>query len=132
MSDTTAVTSDPRVVRYDPGPSGTAVAGLIVALIALGVALYAAFAPRQMVEHGAQSVMRPIEWTVGVQPATPSRPAATKGSAKSAEQFRTEAAKKVDDEVAALKADLSRLRADIASGGKAAATPSQGQETASR
>lgn len=40
-----AESQEDRAVRYDPGPSGTAVAGLIIALIALAVALYAAFAP---------------------------------------------------------------------------------------
>lgn len=54
--------SKDRPVRYDPGPSGTAVAGLIIGMIALAVALYSALAPRdpstmdvQMVRQIAKS-----------------------------------------------------------------------------
>lgn len=101
------IRTDPTV--YDAGPSGTAVAGLIIGLIALAVALYAAFAPRETVREVSQTVMEPIERaTTGQQNASPVAPE----QARQPVVTRAE----VDQEISRIKQELADLRAQIVSG----------------
>lgn len=104
-------------LTYDPGPSGTAVAGLIVALIALAVALYGAFAPREMVREGSQAVTTAWEQTVDSQPARP-KSAARQEPGMSVPEVRSMVANEVQKEMASMKAELAKLRSDIVTGGK--------------
>jgi hypothetical protein len=116
-----------RDVRtYEPGPSGTAVAGLIIALIALAVALYAAFAPRQVVNEGARAVMAPLEKAVAGHPQT----VAPGQRSLTADEIRHIAAVEAKQQIAALQKDLRKLRAEIQSAGGAA--PSAGQPAAAK
>jgi len=99
--------TDPTV--YDAGPSGTAVAGLIIGLIALAVALYAAFAPRETVREVSQTVMEPIERaTTGQDNASP----VAQEQARQPVVTRAE----VDQEISRIKQELADLRAQVVSG----------------
>ncbi|MHB8994926.1 MAG: hypothetical protein ACYC63_06735 [Armatimonadota bacterium] len=101
------IRTDPTV--YDAGPSGTAVAGLIIGLIALAVALYAAFAPRETVREVSQTVMEPIERaTTGQDNAPP----ADQEQARQPVVSRAE----VDQEISKIKQELADLRAQVVSG----------------
>ncbi|MEN6544887.1 MAG: hypothetical protein ABFE07_02505 [Armatimonadia bacterium] len=105
-------------VTYDPGPSGTAVAGLIIGLIALAVAMYAAFAPRETVREGSQAVTTAWEQTVDAERSKP-QPAAQSARQErgvSASEIHTVVASEVQKEVASMKAELVKLRSDIARG----------------
>lgn len=106
-------------VAYDPGPSGTAVAGLIIGLIAMAVALYSAFAPRQVVREGSEAVTTAWEQTVeGTRQAEPSSVSGQAGSSQSGTApqagISDRAAEELRQEVEALKRDLQQLRDDLA------------------
>ena len=105
------------------GPSGTAVAGLIFALIALLVAFYAAFAPRQMVNQNSQAVN--TELRQARRAAYSALPPEKQGliplgpkDKQSAKAEREAAAKEMRKEIAQLRSDLKNLREQIASGSK--------------
>jgi hypothetical protein len=105
---------------YDAGPSGTAVAGLIIALIALAVALYGAFAPRQVVREVSQTVMEPIEKATGGQetarpPQQTSQPAQSSQQAQPGQQGEKTSAQ-LSEEISKLKQDLTELRSKVVSG----------------
>lgn len=123
-----------RDVRtYEADPSGTAVTALLIALIALAVALYAAFAPRQIVNEGARAVMAPLEkaaaghpQTAGVHP----KGALEAQRSLSPDQIRAIAAKEMKQQIAALEKDIEKLRAEIQSGGEPAPVAPAKQPTA--
>jgi hypothetical protein len=110
-------------VVYDTGPSGTAVAGLIISLIALAVGLYAAFAPRETVRSGAQAVETGWEQTVeperGVTTESdrstagqPAEPEATRRAEGGEQPTWTErAGEEFQEELTALQRELQDLRA---------------------
>lgn len=117
-----------RDVRaYEPGPSGTAVAGLIIALIALAIALYAAFSPRQMVNEGSPAVVAPLQKAAGGHPqAAPQGLTAPQGQKTlTPDEIRNIAASEAKQQIAALKQELSRLGGEIRSAAKAAPPPAQ-------
>jgi hypothetical protein len=106
------IRTDPTV--YDAGPSGTAVAGLIIGLIALAVALYAAFAPRETVREVSQTVMEPIERTTSGHGIAPQPQAQER--AQQPQQQPTATRAEVQQEVSKLKQELADLRAQVVSG----------------
>lgn len=103
---------------YDPGPSGTAVAGLIIGLIALAVALYAAFAPRGMVREGAQAVE--ASWQQATDEVPASHPSEQPRERRTQEPQQQEAnrqqpgiiersSEEISGQISELKAELRRL-----------------------
>ena len=111
---------DVRTARavYDPGPSGTAVAGLIIGLIALAVALYAAFAPRETVRQGAQAVEASWQEATNEVPASQSQ---EQPAERTTQQPQGEAnpqrpgiiergSEEVSQQIDELKAELRELR----------------------
>ena len=98
---------------YDRGPSGVAVAGLIIALIALVIALYAALSPRQVEQ----------------QPVTMAAPAGAHKSL-SPEEVRSVAAQEMKQQLAGFEKELKDLRAQVQNGCEPA--PPAGQHPAAR
>lgn len=109
-------------IAYDPGPSGTAVAGLIIGLIALAVALYAAFAPRETVREGSQAVTTAWQEAVDSEqpPAQPAdravQPQAQEGM--SASEIRATVAEETRKQMAGIRAELEKLRGEVVTGGR--------------
>lgn len=97
---------------YDPGPSGTAVAGLIIGLIALAVALYGAFAPRETVRRGAEAVE--TGWQQGVETGREVAPEGRRdqpASSRPAEPAWTErAGQEMSRQLSDLKKELAQMR----------------------
>jgi len=109
-----------RLMAYDPGPSGTAVAGLIIALIALAVGLYAAFAPRETMREGSQAVTTSWEQPVESERPTPQpSPAET----PSAAAIRTAVATEIQKEMASVRAELEKLHEDLAKSERTRSAP---------
>lgn len=124
MADDVRGVGDPRVV-YDPGPSGIAVAGLIIALVALAVGLYAAFAPRQVVREGSEAVSTAWEQTVDQAQPPPAQRAPASPQAQptpdrtpTAVEVQEMIKREVSQQSKALEADYEKWKRERAGQGK--------------
>lgn len=111
------------------GHSATAGTALLISLIALGLALYAAFAPRNVVRENSQTVMSHLDKLTSGKALVPGQSTGTSGhpAPLTGEQVRDIVVKETRQELEALKKDIAKLQSELEAGGKPASAPPQGK-----